>query len=382
MTTKDPTSCLLIGAFPISLATFRGPLIKAMLDKGVKVYTAANGRDPATEAKLKALGVTYDPIRIARAGMNPLADIVTLFDLVRLMQRIKPDMVLNYTIKPIIYGGLAARFCGIRNVFSMIEGLGSPFMPWESFTHAIASIMAKSLYRIGLLNSKRIFFLNPDDLEQFVKEGYVPRQKAVLLNGIGIDLLDFPKEELVEHSSVRFLMVARLLKDKGVREYIEAARIVRAHRQHVEFVLAGDVDENPNSIKQEELDLWQQEGLVNYVGFIDDVHSLYRDCHVYVLPSYYREGTPRTILEAMATGRAVITTDAPGCRETVRQVDGPNGILVPVKDVKALAVAMEFFIDHPQQIAIMGRESRAYAEKRYDVHKVNAVMLQEMGLMS
>ena len=140
-----------------------------------------------------------------------------------------------------------------------------------------------------------------------------------MLNGIGIDLLYFPKEELVEHSPVRFLMVARLLKDKGVREYIEAARIVRAHRQHVEFVLAGDVDENPNSIKQEELDLWQQEGLVNYVGFIDDVHSLYRDCHVYVLPSYYREGTPRTILEAMATGRAVITTDEPGCRETVRQ---------------------------------------------------------------
>jgi glycosyltransferase involved in cell wall biosynthesis len=343
------------------------------------------------------MGVVYYPIRIARAGLNPIADIVTLCDLIRLMRRVKPDVVLNYTIKPNIYGGLAAWFCGIRNVFSMIEGLGRAFMPMESFAHAVFSVIAKNLYRIGLRNSKRIFFLNPDDLHQFIEEGYVKKERTVLLNGIGIDLAYYAKEELVEHPTLQFLMIARLLKDKGVREYIDAARIVRAHGRPVEFVLVGDLDENPSSIKQEELDSWQQEGLVNYVKPIDDVRLLYRDCHIYVLPSY-REGTPRTTLEAIATGRAVITSDAPGCRETVRQASsdsvwsnekgagklkfGHNGILVPVKDVEALATAMEFFIDHPEQIGIMGRESRVYAQERYDVHKVNAVMLQEMGLLN
>ena len=383
-----------------------------MLAQSHTVFTAANGRDPDTESQLAVWGVSYCPIRIARAGINPLADLVTLLDLIRLVQRVKPDIVLSYTIKPVIYGGLAARLCGVQNIFSMIEGLGRAFMPRESFTHMLSALAAKGLYRIGLPGSIRVFFLNPDDLNQFVKAGYVPAQKAVLLNGIGIDLAYYRKEQLPEPSCFRFLMIARLLKDKGVREYVAAANIVRAYRQDVEFVLVGGLDENPSSIRQEELDTWQRDGLIDYVGYMDDVRPLIRDCHVYVLPSY-REGTPRTVLEAMATGRAIITTDAPGCRETVCLKDegggqrtedrgqkseigdqqpttnnrqlatmkiGRNGILVPVKDAAALAEAMEFLLTHPEQIAIMGRESRRYAEERYDVHQVNAVMLREMGL--
>jgi glycosyltransferase involved in cell wall biosynthesis len=262
-----------------------------MLAGGHEVLGIANGSDSNIEGKLRTMGVEYASVRIARAGMNPFSDIITLIDLILLMRRVKPDVVLSYTIKPIIYGGLAARFCGVRNVFSMIEGLGRTFMIWESIPHAISSIIAKSLYRIGLLGSKRVFFLNPDDLQQFVKKGYVPQQKAVLLDGIGIDLTYYVKENLDAHPSLRFLMIARLLKDKGVREYIEAARIVRARGRHVEFILAGDMDENPSSIKQEELNLWQRDGIVNYLGWVDDVRLLYKDCHVYVLPSY-REGTP------------------------------------------------------------------------------------------
>ena len=395
---KDRISCLIIGALPCSLINFRGPLIKSMLAKGVNVYASANGRDPDTEVKLRDMGVEYYPIRIARTGMNPLNDIVTIFDLIRLVRRVKPDIVLSYTIKPIIYGGLASRLCGIQNVFSMIEGLGSVFMPRECLFQIFPSILARLLYRIGLAVSKRVFFLNPDDLNQFVQERYVPKQRTILLNGIGIDLVYYVKEGFLETLPIRFLMIARLLKDKGVREYIAAATIVRSRYRNAEFVLAGDLDDNPNSIKKEELVSWQREGIINYVGYAEDVRPLFRDCHVYVLPSFYREGTPRTVLEAMSTGRAIITTDMPGCRETVDKPIGAsnwkmeeysnklkigrNGIMVIPKDIESLVSGMEFFLKHPEQIAIMGDEGRRYAEERYDVHKVNAVILREMGLSS
>jgi len=273
---------------------------------------------------------------------------------------------------------LAARFCGVRNVFALIEGLGRPFMPAESWGHAASSLIAQGLYRIGLRNSTRVFLLNPDDLRQFIEEKYIPRQKAVLLNGIGIDLDYYAPAQVPEPSRIRFLMVARLLKDKGVREFIAAAKVVRSQYRQVEFVLAGDLDDNQSSVTPEELDAWRKEGVVNYLGQVEDVRPLYRDCHVFVLPSFYREGVPRTLLEAMSTGRALITTDSPGCRETVK--DGYNGFLVAVKDVPALSEAMKRFVSSPDLIAGMGKQSRQYAQTRYDVHRVNAVIMREMGL--
>ena len=369
---------LIVGAFPGSLILFRKPLIEALVAKNVRVFAAANGHDPATEAALRARGVSYHPIRIARTGLNPIADAKTLRDLIRVMRFVKPDAVLSYTIKPVIYGSLAARWCGIRNVFSLIEGLGRPFMPWESFSHAASSLIARGLYRLVLPHSTRIFLLNPDDMRQLIREKYFPPEKAVLLNGIGIDLKYYSQEQLPEPSRIRFLMVARLLRDKGVREFVAAAKVVRARHQHVEFVLAGDRDDNPSSIEQAELDAWRREGAVNYLGQVDDVRPLYRDCHVFVLPTFYREGVPRTLLEALATGRALITTDSPGCRETVKH--GYNGSLVQVKDVNALAGAMERFISDPLLIVTMGKRSRELAEEKFDVHAVNAVMLRAMGV--
>ncbi|MFA5125320.1 MAG: glycosyltransferase family 4 protein [Patescibacteria group bacterium] len=392
---KDRVCCLIVGVLPGSLTNFRGSLIKAIIEKGVKVCTAANGRDASIETKVLEMGAEYYPIHIKRAGVNPLADLVTILDLINLMRRIKPDIVLTYTIKPIIYGGLAARLCGVKNIFSMIEGLGYIFMPYQSLSHVLSSTVARWLYRIGLLSSKRVFLLNPDDLNQFVRERYISGEKAILLNGIGVDLQYYAREELPKLSCIRFLMVSRLLKDKGVREYVEAARMVRTSYQNVEFVLAGDLDDNPNSIKQDELDSWQEGGIINYAGYISDVRPLLRDCHVYVLPSFYREGIPRTVLEAMSVGRAIITTDAPGCRETIKKAlaevlpeteevrnlrVGLNGIMVPVKNVESLATAMLFFLKHTDQIAIMGNESRCYVEERYNIREVNAVILHEMGI--
>ena len=389
---------LIIGALPASLVNFRGPLLEALSANGHTVYAAVNGRDANTEAKLKGMGVEYCPIRIARTGMNLLADLVTLFDMFQLINRIKPDVVLSYTIKPVIYGGIAAWLCGVRSIYSLITGLGYAFMDGAPF---LVRWLAKVLYRASLYHSCRVFFQNPDDKSMFINMGILDQDKAVLVNGSGVDLFFFSfadinsKHDLASRQ-IRFLLIARLLRDKGICEYAEAASIVKHKYPQVEFHLVGEFDPNPAGLRPEEVRAWESEGLICFQGQQMDVRPFLRDCHVYVLPSFYREGIPRTVLEAMSMGRAVITTDAPGCRETVKQTIGTsecsaeqnnmnlkiglNGILVPVKNVKALVSAMEFFIKHPNQIEIMGKESRAYAEERYDVHKVNDVIIREMGL--
>ncbi len=368
---------LILGALPRSLVNFRGPLIKALQQKDLIVHTAANGRNERTETTLTSWDVTYSPVKISRSGMNPFADMQTVWSLIKLIKRIKPDVVLNYTIKPVVFGGLAARFCGVNQVYSMVEGLGRAFMPWESFAHGVSSIIAKLLYRISLPLSKKVFFLNPDDLHHFVKSKYLAKNKAVLLNGIGVDLDHYAVRPIKSSTKIKFLMIARLLRDKGVFEYIEAAKAIKKKYKDVEFILTGDLDENPSSVSSQQLHGWQEAGVIHYLGYKPDVRELIEDCHIYVLPSY-REGTPRTVLEAMSMGRPIITTDVPGCRETV--INNKNGFLVQVKNVDALAEAMERFIKNPNLINTMGSRSRMIAEEKYDVHKVNEAILEHMEL--
>lgn len=416
-----------IGALPLSLVVFRGPLLKAMAARGHTVFAAANGRDPDTEAKLRALGMEYCPIRIARAGMNPLADAVTLFDLIRLLRRVQPDVVLSYTIKPVVYGGLAARLCGVRSIYSLVTGLGYAFVEGKSVRRRLARVLESFLYRLSLRHSRLVFFQNPDDCRAFTEMGLVRNEQVVVVNGSGVDLAYYdqqPSQDLeIPHEDpevlrsdkpdenfgcIRFLLIARLLRDKGISEYVQAARILKRKYSQASFHLLGPFDPNPAGLKPEEVKIYEEEGVLTYHGQQKDVRPFIKDCHVYVLPSYC-EGTPRSVLEAMAIGRAVITTDAPGCRETVKNAEinnnteilecldtgiernsgmrefnklkiGRNGILVPVRDHQALAAAMEFFIKQPEKISIMGRESRLFAEEKYDVHKVNAVILKCMRL--
>jgi glycosyltransferase involved in cell wall biosynthesis len=201
-----------------------------------------------------------------------------------------------------------------------------------------------------------------------------------VVNGSGVDLDKFvvkPLPDYATEGAVRFLFIGRLLGDKGVREYAEAARLLQLTHQQVRCVLVGWIDSNPNAITQAELDGWVADGRIEFWGRLTDVRPAIAACSVFVLPSY-REGTPRTVLEAMAMGRAIVTTDAPGCRETV--IHGENGFLVPVQDSVALAEAMRRFIDEPFLHQTMGTRSRQLAEEMYDVHKVNAVMLEGMDL--
>ncbi|MDX5300418.1 MAG: glycosyltransferase family 4 protein, partial [Gammaproteobacteria bacterium] len=292
----------------------------------------------------------------------------------RLMRRLRPTVTLPYTIKPVFYGTIAAWLAGVPHRYALVTGLGYAFTDRRG---GLLTVIIRTLYRFALGKAHRVFFQNPDDENLFRETGLLPVSvPSVVVNGSGVDAAAFAVATLPQGHPT-FLMIGRLLGDKGVREYAEAARRIKARHPEVRFRLVGWIDTNPDAITQSELDAWVARGTLDFLGKLDDVRPAIADSTVYVLPSY-REGIPRTVLEAMAMGRPIITTDAPGCRETV--IDGDNGFLVPVKSIDALVEAMLNFIEDPGLAPRMGRRSREIAEEKYDVHKVNAVLLREMGV--
>jgi len=369
---------LLVASFPDSLIKFRGPLIEALWEAGCQVHVAVPGLsgDSDIASRLSELGVQVHDIPLQRTGMNPVKDLSALFALRKLMRKIRADYVLGYTIKPVIYGSLAAWMAGVENRSSLITGLGYAFTGEATGLRKVLRTLIQQLYRFSLSRNLLVFFQNPDDEALFRQLSLLkPAIPSCVVNGSGVDVAEYTVAALPETPS--FLLIARLLGDKGVREYAQAAALVKQRFPNVMFRLVGWIDDNPDAISQVELDAWIAAGTVEFLGKLSDVRPAISESSVYVLPSY-REGTPRTVLEAMAMGRAVITTDAPGCRETV--VDGDNGYLVPVQDVSALAAAMIKLVESPARVAAMGTRSRQMAEDKYDVHKVNAVMLREIGL--
>ena len=370
---------LLVGGFAESLLNFRGALIDELLRKGVEVHVAAPGLDGGDVAQaLRERGAVPHDIPLQRTGMNPMADMGAFFSLWRLMARLRPEAFLGYTIKPVVYGLLAARLAGVKRRYALITGLGYAFQERPAgFKARLISGVARKLYRLALRCAHRVFFQNPDDEALFRTLGLLTaRTSSEVVNGSGVDTGYFSHMPVPEGKTV-FLMIARLLAAKGVREYAQAAAQLRQQHPHVSFQLAGWLDGGPDSIAAEEVAAWVDGGILEYLGRLNDVRPALHGCTVYVLPSY-REGTPRTVLEAMATGRAVITTDAPGCRETV--IDGSNGYLIPVADSGELAAAMRRFIAAPDLARDMGERSRVIAEEKYDVHRVNAAMLHGMGI--
>lgn len=376
---------LIIASYPASILKFRGALIKAIQDKGFEIHIAApEFKNYADEYdNLIALGYKVHKIPMQRTGVNPAADAKAALALYRLMRKIKPDYVIGYTIKPVIYGLLAAKIAGVPHRFALITGLGYAFQGADEQDYKksnLQKIMHK-LYSVALTSAQMVFFQNPDDEALFRDMAILkPDASTLVVNGSGVDISEYSVQPFPiknEVPALKFLLIARLLGDKGVREYAQAARIIKAKYPLVEFDLVGWIDDNPDAIQQKELDSWISEGLIHFWGKLSDVKPVIADSSVYVLPSY-REGTPRTVLEAMAMGRPIITTDAPGCRETV--IDGYNGYLVPVKAVEELAAAMERFIVDPALIIEMGKASRQLVEEKFDVDAVNQSMLEAMGL--
>jgi glycosyltransferase involved in cell wall biosynthesis len=371
---------LVVASFADSLIGFRKPLILALLNKGLVVHVAAPELTTNNKviSELHSLGVITHDISMQRTGMNPLSDLFALFSIWKLMRRVKPNYFLGYTIKPVIYGNLAALLARVPNRFALITGLGFAFIGEEGGARSKLRALVQGLYRFALKHVNTVFFQNPDD-EKLFRDLRILSSTAnsCVVNGSGVDVSQFEVAPLNLNKPIRFLLIARLLGDKGVREYVSAAAEIKKSFPDTVFDLVGWIDKNPDSITQTELDAWVSAGTVNYLGRLSDVRPTISECSVYVLPSY-REGTPRTVLEAMAMGRAVITTDAPGCRETV--VDGDNGYLVPMKDSESLVTAMLKFIENPELVIEMGLRSRIIAEEKYDVRKVNEQMLMGMGL--
>lgn len=364
-----------LGGLAESLVKFRGILLKQMVSLGHQVVACAPNASKTVRDQLAEWEVRYENIRLDRSSINPVRDLLTLKDLLVLLRRHKPEVFIGYTIKPVVYGSLAAYVTGVKSIYSMIEGLGYAFASTNSKNRLIGAV-ARNLYRVSLRYNKKVFFLNPDDLELFVALKLVrPPQQTVLLDGIGVDLEAF--HPATYPKNINFLMIGRLLLDKGVVEYVHAAKTLKQKYPNVHFRLAGKIDVNPMAISRHLLDSWITSSAVEYLGVLADVRPSIADSSVYVLPSY-REGVPVTVMESMAMARPVITTTAPGCRETV--IDGENGFRVPIKDSHALTEAMEYFIKNPDKIEAMGRASRRIAEQKYCVQATNKIILGAIGL--
>lgn len=364
---------LIVGSFAESLINFRGPLIRALLAAGWRVHACAPVADGATAGRLAAMGVRYHPLPLARAGMNPLADLAYLVRIRRLVRTVRPDVVMAYTMKPVIYAGLACKVT--RTPFlPLVTGLGYAFVGRSRARRILRRIVVAQL-RLAFSAAKVALFQNADDLQLFRARRIVRRHhEARIVAGSGIDLSEFRPVALAR--APVFLMIARLLHDKGVREYARAAALVRETNPEAEFHLVGWIDENPASASSSELERWTRGGTIRFLGRLADVRPAIAASRVYVLPSY-REGLPRTVVEAMAMGRPVITTDVPGCRETV--VDGVNGLLVPARDANALADAMRRMLSGELDLEAMARASIAMAKEKFDADKVGAEMVEALG---
>jgi len=365
------------------LLTVRGPVLKAAVQMGHEVIACAamdtsmpDVQIDDLEAQYRAMGIKFHELAMQRQGVNPVSDLRTMIDLWRLMRRLRPDVVLSYSMKSSLYGSLAARLAQVPDSYSAITGLGYLFSSDSGKQHLIRGLV-QPLLRIALAGNTRVFFQNPDDRDLFLRLGLLyDKNRSVVVNGSGVDLERFAQAPLPA-GPITFLMVARVQYHKGVVEYVQAARILRNQYPEARFQLLGPFDDHPSSVARSDSEKWQQEGTVEFLGGKPDVRPFLERCHVYVLPSY-REGTPLSALEAMAIGRPVVTTDVPGCREVVD--DGKNGFLVPVKNPTALAEGMKRFLEAPELIAQMGQRSRQIAEDKYDVNQVVAIMMRTMNL--
>lgn len=369
---------IVIASLAYSLINFRGRLIAAMIDDGHEVVVCAPDHDPDIEARLKAMGATYLRMPMARAGMNPFVDIVTLAWLIRCLRRERPGIVLAYTQKPIIYGGIASRFFPRIRFYAMVSGLGHVFSDGDSRLLPYVRAMVSALYRLALGRAKAVFVFNSDDRGEMLRHHIIRQDSRVIqVPGSGVDLSHYAQAPLPDGPPT-FLMIARLLRNKGLIEYVEAARIVRARVPEARLLLLGPLDENPAAISRETVEQWQSEGTIEYLGETRDVRPYLAGSHIFVLPSWYREGLPRTILEAMAVGRGVITTDMPGCREPIDK--GVNGFVVEPRSAGALADAMLHICERPDLPAKLGAAARRTVEEHYSVEKVNALLLSAMDM--
>lgn len=357
------------------LLRFRTELIEMVQTAGHEVI-AVTPRDEATP-RLGLINVRWCHWKLEGQSLNPFKDLVSIFSLHRILSSEKPDVVLNFTIKPVLYGSLVAHWVGCQKIISMITGMGSIFLPGGMRKRVLLGVV-HMIYRIAMKPNHRVIFQNDDDMGYFLAYNLVKKDQALRINGSGVNLQVFaPKPGEVKRGS--FLLISRMIKEKGIYDFVEAARALKLRFPFSSFVLIGPIDNNPGAITREEISDWEQEGIISYLGIQADIRSFLATCEVYVLPTYYLEGIPRSILEALSMGKPVVTTDWRGCRDTVS--NGINGFLVPPHDVVKLTEAMARFLEDQSLSAGFGVASRRLAEQRFNVMDINSVVIQSMGLL-
>ncbi len=346
------------------LLTHRLSLARAARDSGYEVHIAAP-YDADSRQAIESEGFSFHALPITRRGMNPVRELFTVWKLYRLYRDVRPDIVHHVTIKPVLYGGIAARLAMVDAVVNAVSGLGYVFIT-KGIRAALLRIVVKQGYRLALGHrNSRTIFQNSDDMELFTESRLVRKDRAVLIRGSGVDLERY--KPLPEKPGTPVVLFAgRLLKDKGLMEYLEAARLVRERGVNARFIVAGAIDAgNPSSIAAHEISEWERNGVVEYIGQCQDMSSRMAHAHIVCLPSY-REGLPRVLIEAAACGRAIVATDVPGCREIVRH--GINGLLIQPRDAASLSDAIQQLIQNPSLRALMAAEGRrlahAFSEKR------------------
>ena len=352
---------------------FRGDLIRDMIAKGHEVAVVGPNQDYV--ADVLALGVAeFIEAKLVKDNTSILGDLGYLKKLISIFREQKPDLVFGYTIKPVIYGSIAAKLAGVPQIYAMVTGLGRVYAS-GGLKAKIVRLITKVLYKLAFMCCEKVIFQNGDDIAELVQQSYLPRDKAVQVNGSGVNMTRFQQTELPE--SPVFLMVSRVIREKGVMEFCEASRSVKKICPNARFILLGGLDVSIGALKMEDIQPYIDDGSIEFPGEVKDPVSFYQQSSVFVLPSYYREGLPRTLLEAMSCGRAIITTDWPGCREPV--VDGVNGYMIPVRDAEILAQRMETLAKNPDLIRQMGAAAYETCRQKYEVSIINAQMCDIIG---
>lgn len=370
----------IVGTTAQSIFGFRLDLIKMLISKNYKVYAFATDYTEDNKEKLDEMGVVPVDYTLSRSGLNPLNDLICVIKLILYIKKINPDVVFSYFSKPSIYGTLAAHFCGVKKIYAMLEGLGYLFTEQpngQKLKDKILKLIQINLYKFSFKKLDGLILLNNDDKKDLIEKYNIKVKNVLVLGGIGLDLEHYYKST-PPLSPVSFIFVGRLLVEKGVYEFLAAARIIKDKYPCVQFNIIGDIDEgNPGSLTKKELNILLKDNIINYHGYVNNVAEWIAKSSVFVLPSY-REGFPRSTQEAMAIGRAVITTDVPGCRDTVQR--GVNGFIVERWSSHALAESIEKIIKNPFLIEKMGESSYLIAKDKYDAHRVNIRLLRFIGL--
>ena len=372
--TEKKKKVLMVAPKTDTFVNFRGDLIRDIRAKGYDVTVIVP--EDVCRQFFKDNGVKVRLIGLKKNSFSVFNTVSYYNELKRIIREEKPDKVFAYTIKPVIFGSLAAKKAGVKEIYSLICGLGMLFCS-DSLKIKLIRSAVGVLYKRALKCNNKVIFQNQDDIDELVKLRYVKRKQCELVSGSGVNLKKFKRNKLPS-GPVSFLMVARVLKEKGVMEYFKAASIVKEQHPEAFFRYIGPIDKNKNAIAMSALKEYISTGMVDYIPGTDNVAKYVAECSVFVLPSYYREGIPKTLIEATAMGRPIITTNTPGCKETV--TEGINGWFVKTRNISDLSDKMEWMIKHKNKLQEMGDKSYEMCLERFTIDKINAEMMRIMGV--